>query len=81
MCGRLNHALQENKNKMKRIGKDRKVEEVKHEKYMKSEEVEEEKPRDQLEHEKKRQLWKTTKQFRLQDDEGLTLCTLLITMV
>jgi hypothetical protein len=66
---------------MKRIGKDRKVEEVKHEKYMKSEEVEEEKPRDQLEHEKKRQLWKTTKQFRLQDDEGLTLCTLLITMV
>lgn len=53
MCGRLNHALQENKNKMQRIGKDRKVEEVKQEKYMKSEEVEEEKLRDQLEHETK----------------------------
>ena len=40
MCGRLNHALYENKNKMKRIRKERKVEEVKQEKHMKSEEVE-----------------------------------------
>jgi len=38
---------------MKRIRTDRKVEEVKQEKYMKSEGVEEEKPRDQLEHETK----------------------------
>jgi hypothetical protein len=38
---------------MKRTGKDRKVEEVKQEKHMKTEEVEEEKPRDQLEHETK----------------------------
>jgi hypothetical protein len=36
---------------MKRIEKDRKVEEVKQEKYMKNEEVEDEKPRVQLEHE------------------------------
>jgi hypothetical protein len=65
---------------MKRIGKDRKVEEVKQKKYMKAEEVEEKKPRDQLEHETKGN-YGTIKQFRLQDDEGLTLCTLLITMV
>lgn len=52
MCGRLNHALYEN-NKMKRIRKDRKVEEVKQEKCIKPEGVEEEKPRDQLEHETK----------------------------
>jgi hypothetical protein len=38
---------------MKRIRKGRKVEEVKQEKYMKTEEVEEKKPRDQLEHETK----------------------------
>jgi len=51
--GRLNHALLENKNKMKRIRKDRNVEQVKQEEYMKTEGVEEEKPKDQLEHETK----------------------------
>jgi hypothetical protein len=38
----LNCALYERKNKMKRISKDRKVEELKQEKYMKTVEVEEE---------------------------------------
>jgi len=38
---------------MKRFRKDRKVEDIKQEKYVKYEGVEEENPRDQLEHETK----------------------------
>jgi hypothetical protein len=67
--------------KLRGSGRTERWGEVKQENYMKSEEVEEEKPRDQLEHETKAITEETIKQFRLQDDEGLTLCTLLITMV
>ena len=66
---------------MKRIRKDRKVEEVTQEKYIKSEEVEEEKKINQN-MKQKAITEEAIKQFRLQDDDRWPiLCTLLITML